>query len=128
MAIPGAFGVGIQSYGDLVPLLEKTLSGKTAVHFRDKPGLGETIVNKATGTGLSNIPERYHSILEKAKLFEFKKQLSIDRAKRLVLETGRPIRVGNSIVYLDRGIVKTKTYGSTVTPEKVLAEQLSVRK
>lgn len=128
MAIPGAFGVGIQSYGDFIPLLESTASGRKTVRFRDQPDVGESLVNLLTGNKVSNIPEQFHPGLEQAKQLQLKKQLGLDQAKRMVLETGRPIRVGNTIVYLDRGIVKTKTFGTNLTPEKVLVEQIRSRK
>lgn len=49
MGIPGAFGVGSQTYGDLVPLEHKTPKGKPSVKFVQRPGLGEDIANKIRG-------------------------------------------------------------------------------
>ena len=127
MAVPGAFGVGMQTYGRILPLLEKTASGRATVRFRGEPTAGESIANFFSGEQVSNIPEEFVSTLQKAKEIELSRKLDIDKAKRLVLETGRPRRVGNTTVFLENGILKTKNFGGTVTPTKVLEEILRRR-
>ncbi|MEK7188800.1 MAG: hypothetical protein AAB685_03040, partial [Patescibacteria group bacterium] len=64
MATPAVFGVGTQSYGPKVPLIERTKFGQPVVKFKQPAGLAETIINKITGTEVSNIPpERRAAIL-----------------------------------------------------------------
>ena len=48
--LPGMFGVGSQTYTDLIPLESKTATGKPTIKWRQHPGLGETLLNKLTGT------------------------------------------------------------------------------
>lgn len=116
MAAPGAFGVGVQSYGKKIPLKTTTPTGKPTIKFRSPPTLGESVLNKFSGTEVSNIPKSIHPALEQARQAELRRKLDIDKAKRIVLETGRPQRVGNARVYLQNGIVKTKTMGRVNTP------------
>jgi hypothetical protein len=56
MGIPGAFGVGSQTYTDLIPLESKTATGKPTIKYRQAPSLGESILNKFTGTKVEPIP------------------------------------------------------------------------
>lgn len=127
-ALPSLFGVGVQTYGSQIPLIEKIASGQPTVKFRQEPSLGEAIFNKATGERISGIPEQFHPGLKRAKEFQLMRQIEIDKAKQLVLKTGRPRRVMNTLVYLQNGVVKTRGFGgeSQITPENVL--QLKLRR
>ena len=123
MGIPGAFGVGAQTYGTLIPMLEKTPAGRPTVKFRDQPSLGETLVNRATGRQVSNIPAEQHPALRQARTAELQRKLDVDKAKRLTLEDGKRRRVGNTLVWIQNGIVKTKTLGRVQTPMRAFQQQ-----
>jgi hypothetical protein len=56
MGLPGGFGIGSQTYTDTIPLESKTATGKPTVKYRQQPSLGETILNKVTGTEVNPIP------------------------------------------------------------------------
>lgn len=109
MAIPGVFGVGSQTYADQVPMKGKTASGRDTTKWRQAPSLGETILNKVTGKEISTIPEEERAGLAEERLQELIHQANVDRAKKIVLETGKEMVVDGTRVYLDDGIVKTKT-------------------
>lgn len=113
MSLPALFGVGVQTYGDQIPMVTKTPSGKPTVKYRQAPGLGETLFNKVTGTETTNVPDEFQQPLAEAKLEDLKSQAEIDKAKKIVLETGKPMQVGDTIVYLQNGIVKTKGSGKS---------------
>jgi hypothetical protein len=108
MAIPGAFGVGSQTYGEMTPVETKTPMGKPSIRWRQEPSLGEEIYNKVTGTKVTEIPEQEQKRLRKERLEKLKTEVDMNKAKRMVLETGQPQRVGGTYIYLERGVVKTK--------------------
>lgn len=56
MAFPGVFGIGSQTYMDQIPLETKTATGKPTIEWRSQPSLGETIINKITGTKIKSVP------------------------------------------------------------------------
>ena len=116
MALPAAFGVGVQTYGKQIPQRTTTPMGRPKISFRQPPSVGETIVNKITGTQVTNIPTAQHADLQQARQVELLRQMDIDAAKRLTLEDGKRRRVGNTIIYLERGIVKSKTMGRVNAP------------
>ena len=119
MALPAVFGVGVQTYGQPIPQATLTDAGRETISWRQPPSLGETLVNKATGTQVSNVPTSMHPALQHARQQETQRKLSINQAKRMVLETGQPQQVGQTTVYLERGVVKTKTRGRVQTPARV---------
>ena len=128
MALPGLFGVGVQTYGKNIPFLEQTETGRETIRFRQEPSLSEHIVNRITGTQLSNIPEQYRSALEQARIEQIKRDIELDRAKKLVLETGKSMKVGNSVVYLQDGIVKVLTPKGLGAPSPMKTfQQIRVR-
>lgn len=108
MAVPAVFGVGTLSYSDKIPMNAKTASGKPKVEFREKPGLGETLLNKLTGEEVSDIPKEKWKGLYAEKAKEDEQQAQVENAKARVLRTGKSERIGNTVVYLDNGVVKTK--------------------
>lgn len=108
MAIPGAFGVGSQTYTDQIPMAGKTASGRPNVQWRQAPGLGEAILNKVTGKELSNIPQEQWGPLVEEKKAKTMQTIDVNKAKAQVLATGEPQTVGDKYIYLDNGIVKTK--------------------
>ena len=117
MALPGAFGVGVLTYGEQIPMLESTPTGKPSVKWRGKPSLGEDIVNKAQGKEVSNIPEEKWEGLRKMHDLEIQKQIALDVARRRVLETGKPQFAAGKEVYLEDGIVKKKEAKLDEVPE-----------
>lgn len=108
MAMPGAFGVGSQTYTDQIPVKAKTPSGRETIKWRSAPGIGEAIVNKVTGTKITDIPENEQKILRDERLKETLRKIDIDKLKTKVLETGKTETYGDTIIYLDNGVVKTK--------------------
>jgi len=114
MAIPGAFGVGSMTYGDQIPMLTKTSIGNPSVKWRSQPSLGETILNSITGKQISSIPKDQWRPLLKERTAEQKRQVEVNAAKQDVLNTGQPKYVGDTFIFLDNGVVKTKV----ITPVK----------
>lgn len=111
MAIPGAFGVGSMTYGDQIPMYSETASGNVGLKYRSQPGLGESIINKITGTQVSDVPREYWQPLAEERVEEQKRQAEVEKAKQLVLITGQPKQVGDTYIYLENGVVKTKKQG-----------------
>lgn len=108
IAIPGAFGVGSQTYQDQIPMFTETATGNVGLKYRQQPSLGEAIFNSVTGTELSNVPKEYWKDLASERLNEQKRQIELTKAKSLVLASGEPQQVGDTYVYLDNGVVKTR--------------------
>lgn len=126
MALPGAFGVGVQTYGRLLPLLERTPTGRLKVGFRQFPSLGEFALNKLRGKPDSNIPRRFRAILESARQTEIQRKIDIEEAKQRALETGQTQTTGNTVIFFDQeGVLQTKTKGQVATPERVFEQLLS---
>jgi len=50
-----------------------------------------------------------HSALRGAREVGSRRKISVDAAKRATLEDGKPRRVGSTLVYINRGILQTKT-------------------
>jgi hypothetical protein len=107
-AIPGFFGVGSQTYGDQIPTVGRTDANNPTVKWRSQPGLGETILNKFTGNEISNIPKDQWGGLYEERKQEQIRQAEVDKVKQEVLITGNPKYVGNTLIFLDNGVVKTK--------------------
>lgn len=107
-AIPGFFGVGSQTYGDQIPTMGTTESNNPTVKWRTQPGLGETILNKATGNEISNIPKEQWDALYQERKQEQIRQAEVDKQKAIVLISGEPQYVGDTKIYLENGVVKTK--------------------
>jgi hypothetical protein len=134
MAIPGIFGVGSQTYTDQIPMAGKTAMGKPNVQWRQAPGLGETILNKVTGTQISNIPQEQWQPLVEQKKAETQWNIKYTAAKTEVLESGKAQTIDNPItgkkilIYLDNGVVKTKEIKpSTKTKKQSSAKVKSLR-
>jgi len=108
MAIPGAFGVGSMTYGDQIPKMTTTPSGAPSIEYRSQPGLGETIINKATGKQVSDIPKEQWEALAREKLTEQKRQVQLDALKQEVLLTGESKTLDDTLIYLENGVIKTK--------------------
>ena len=108
MAAPAIFGVGVQTYSDKIPMNSKTATGKPKIDFREQPSLGETLLNQITGKQVSDIPKEKWAKLYADKQKQDTQDASVANAKARVLRTGKSERVGNTVVYLDNGIVKTK--------------------
>lgn len=56
-AFPGAFGVGVQTYGNDIPTMTTTPSGNPKVKWVQKPGMAQDIVNTFRDKEVSNIPQ-----------------------------------------------------------------------
>lgn len=108
MAVPGMFGVGSQTYTDQIPFKAKTPTGRETIRWRSAPGLGEAIVNKVTGTNVTDIPEAEQQKLRDERQKETERKIEIDKLKSRVLETGKTEKYDGTIIYLDNGVVKTK--------------------
>ena len=118
-AAPAFFGVGVQTYGEPIPFSTTTPTGRPKIAFRQPPSLGEQAINAVTGRTISNVQPSMHPALQRARQAALQRTMQLDQAKQRVLQTGKPERVGATIVYLKRGIVKTKTAGTRDTPERV---------
>jgi hypothetical protein len=81
-AIPAIFGVGTQTYGRQIPALELTPSGKPTVRLRPVSGMGEDFMHWLRGTKPTNIPERLHKPLVKAKETERLIKYTKEKAKK----------------------------------------------
>lgn len=108
MTLPGAFGVGSQTYGENIPVREFTKTGREKVKWQQAPSLGETVVRKVTGSPLSNIPESEMGAMREKRKAEQQESARIAEARERVADSGNPEQVGSKWVYLDRGMVKTK--------------------
>lgn len=114
MGIPGLFGAGSQTYTDQIPMKGKTASGKENITWRQAPSLGETIVNKVTGTQISNIPKEQWASLQEKKKVETQWGIDLAGIKAKVLSTGESQTAKNPVtgkdiqVYLKDGVVTTK--------------------
>ena len=134
MAIPGIFGVGSQTYTDQIPMTGKTPMGKPNVQWRQAPGLGEQLLNKVTGTQVSNIPQdQWQSLIDKRQL-ESQWNIEYSGVKAKVLETGQPQTVRNPItnkdinVFLKDGVVTTKDVTPKITiPKTIIKKSSSVK-
>ena len=121
MTVPGAFGVGMNTYGNLIPQLKETPSGRVSVGFRDRPTLGEEIVNRLQNRPVTTLPPAFHEPLARAKRLQSQRKIHLKEAKDLVRRTGRSVQVGNSRVFRDRsGIIHVQTRGRVVSPERTL--------
>jgi hypothetical protein len=130
MAVPGALGIGSMTYGSDIPMFSETKTGNIGLKYRGEPGIGETIINKITGKKLSNVPEEYWKPLAEERLVEQKRQAEVDKAKAIVLTSGEPQQVGDTYIYLENGIVKTKKQGKAERlpiKERLLYEKLQER-
>ena len=107
-AVPGFFGVGSQTYGDQVPTIGTTEANNPTIKWRTQPGLGETILNKMSGEEVSTIPKDQWKALYEERKQEQIRQAEVDKVKQMVLITGEPQYVGDTKVYLENGVVKTK--------------------
>jgi len=131
MQSPGVFGVGTQTYTDQIPVLEKTPTGAPTVKFNPYPSIGEKIQNSITGTEISQIPQDQWEGLRQERAMETQRGLEVEKIKQKVLSTGKPERVGDTFVYMQNGIVKTKKIGNQIrTPikDKILYQEIQKRK
>ena len=108
MSIPAFFGVGLQNYGDVIPIASETPSGKLTIKFRQPPGLAESVLNRITGTQVSTVPPEFRPGLVQERFQKLQRTVEINKTKRLVLEDGQSRQVGETIVFLQGGVVKTK--------------------
>ena len=108
MALPAAFGVGVQTYGDQIPTKVTSQTGKTSIKFQQTPGLTEDIINALTGTKVSNIPQNQWGPLLKKQQLQNQKDTEISNAKLDVLQTGKPKTVNGTYIYLQDGVVRTR--------------------
>lgn len=107
-AVPGFFGIGSQTYGDQIPTVGTTDSNNPTIQWRSQPGLGETILNSVTGKEVSTLPKDQWKALYEERKQEQIRQAEVDKVKAIVLVTGEPQYVGDTKIYLDNGVVKTK--------------------
>lgn len=108
MAAPAIFGVGVQKYGERIPVRDKTPMGKPNIKWSFEPTLGEVLVNKVTGKKITNIPKWKQKQLREERERKIQYRIKLDKAKKIVLETGEPQQVDGTFIYLQNGVVKTK--------------------
>lgn len=128
MGTPAVLGTGVQTYGKEIPMEDTTPSGRPKVTFRQPPSLAETLMNKARGHEVTTIPKEQHAPLERARRAELSQKADIEKARKLTLDDGQTRQVGDTEVFLDRGIVKTRKLERTRRggPERgTVAEMLS---
>lgn len=76
---PSLIGIGSQTYSQDVPYTDiNPTTGETSIKFRNKPSMGEDIVNALTGKKATDIPKEKWDILLKGR----DAQLEIDKRKR----------------------------------------------
>lgn len=111
---PAIFGLGVQTYGEQIPIKSTTKTGKESVQFRSAPTLGERLTAQLTGQQLTNVPQSEWAVLRKQKEIERKYTDELTKTKEEVLKTGQtktiynPIKNKNVTVYIKNGVVKTK--------------------
>ena len=130
MQIPSVFGVGTQTYTDQIPVLEKTPTGSPTIKWNAYPSIGEKVINAVDGTQTSNIPQSEWEGLRNERLNESQSRLELDKVKQRVLQTGKPELKGDTFVYLQNGILKTKKMGnvkSTPLKDRLLYEEINKR-
>ncbi|MCL5070191.1 MAG: hypothetical protein M1308_04755, partial [Actinobacteria bacterium] len=84
MGLPGAFGVGSQTYGSQIPSLETTPTGKPTIKLNPVGGLAEDIIAKIRGTPPSNIPREQWEGLVQAKNQETQNAVAEDKLKQQI--------------------------------------------
>jgi len=130
-AVPGFFGVGSQTYSDQIPTLGTTESNNPTIKWRSQPGLGETILNSVTGKEVSTLPKEQWNALYEERKQEQIRQAEVDKVKAIVLVTGEPQYVGDTKIYLDNGVVKTKKESKEKRlplKDQILYEEIQKRK
>jgi hypothetical protein len=95
--------------GELIPTKEKTKTGREVIKFKKKPGFVETIIGKAKGEKVSNIPEEEWAGLVEKKQEETKKEIERTKVKDSVMETGKPEEFDGKIIHIKDGILTTST-------------------
>jgi hypothetical protein len=110
MAVPGAFGVGSQTYGDQVPVKERTKLGEDKIRWKQKPSIGGIVAGKIRGVSDTNIPiSEQGPIIEEKKAKDLEK-IQMDKIRARVLKTGNPEQFAGKMVYVDRGVIRTKDF------------------
>lgn len=130
-AIPGAFGIGSQTYGDQIPTMGTTEANNPTIKFRTRPGLGETMLNFVTGKQVSEIPKDQWEPLYEERKKEQIRQAEVDKVKSVVLISGETQWVGDTKIYLENGVVKTKKESKDKRlplKDQLLYEELQKRK
>jgi len=115
VAIPGAHGVGSQTYADQVPVREITKTGAEKITWKQKPNVGGVIADMVRGTSESNIPKSEQKTLVEKRKADTLEGIEADKVKAQVLETGQAQQFGNKIIYLEKGVIRTKDL--TETPQ-----------
>jgi len=121
----------MNTYGDQVPVMDTTDSGRPTVSWRQEPSLGESIYNKVSGTELTTIPTEMRGQLLDERKKENLREIEVNAAKARVLETGKAEKIGDTHVYMEDGIVKTKKIGKdsrTPIKDKLIYEEIAKRK
>jgi hypothetical protein len=80
--LPATFGVGVQNYTDQIPFMGKTATGKPNIQWRQAPSFGEDILNKITGTQVSNIPESDQKAMIANREIETAGKVLIDKLEK----------------------------------------------
>lgn len=87
--IPAALGVGVQTYGKKMPIVEKTTTGKEKIKLKFYPRLSDVLWSKLTGKQLTTIPkeqwEGISNVMAKESNAKYLKQQA-NRLNQLVEE------------------------------------------
>lgn len=122
MAIPGAHGVGSQTYGDQVPVKEITPTGTEKTRWEQKPNVGRVamgFVRKLASVPENVIPEAERKILVEQRKAKNIEDIEAEKIKAQVIKTGLPQRFGNKIFYLEKGSMKTKDLSETTESKEI---------
>lgn len=86
MALPGAFGTGVQTYGEQIPTITKDELGRAKLQWKNTPSLGENLTDYFTGEKISNIPESRWDQLRKVQQRKIEGDIKKDKIIRELIE------------------------------------------
>ena len=129
LSAPAVFGVGMQTYNNQIPMVEKNVEGKYTLKWKQSPTVGEALINKATGAKLSNVPEEHREQLFKEKQEKTQQKIEFDKVKQQVLNDKKPRKYKDKLIYLERGVIKTRSFTpSSIKKIKNLEQQIRLKR
>jgi len=81
-AIPGAFGVGVQTYGEQIPTMTPNDLGRLKRQWLNTPTFGENISNLIGGKELSNIPEEQWGFLRANRKAQIERDIQREKNRK----------------------------------------------
>lgn len=94
MEIPSAFGVGVQTYGKQMPVIGTTPSGNSTIKWRNPYDIGERILNKVTGGGISPFSKDEQNTLDQTRRRTAQQKADVEK---VVAGVQRKINKGETI-------------------------------